>query len=253
MYICIAVTHPINVNMLRYQDTKMLKLILIYQTNVLYQSISIMVSDNMANYGTNSDSDRTVSRDRSRTQTRFQSKCCLGVVQPHDDTMHGKYDPDMFYDNNDHLMVCDGFILSSEIYLTEFDQVDEYDRWLEYIQANYRRLSNHFAKSVMRHSTDRSSSHTDRHATMMIKYLGARNHIDIVERRMVKMRVAPGDENRCEPEEVSTAIIKTHYLRLVQRKWRRLYRERISKRCCPANIQYRHLHGQWPSNCRHIL
>lgn len=205
-----------------------------------------MVSDNMANYDSYSYSDS------DRSPTRFQSKCCLGVVQPHDDTMHGKYDPGMFYDD-DHRMVRDGFILSSEIYLSEFDQVDEYDRWLEYIQANYRRLSNHFSKSVMRHSTDRSSSHTDRHATMMIKYLGTRNHIDIVERRMVKMRVAPGDENRRDPEEVSTAIIKTHYLRLIQRKWKRLYRERMSKRCSPTSIHYRHVHGQWPANCRRIL
>jgi len=52
----------------------------------------------------------------------------------------------------------------------------------------------------------------------------------------------------------SVAIIKTFWLRLVQRNWRRVYKERIrikALRCNAKSIFYREMHGKWPNSCIH--
>jgi hypothetical protein len=52
----------------------------------------------------------------------------------------------------------------------------------------------------------------------------------------------------------SVAIIKTHWLRLVQRNWKRVFKERkriISLRSNPRALYYREVHGKWPNNCIH--
>ena len=52
----------------------------------------------------------------------------------------------------------------------------------------------------------------------------------------------------------SVAIIKTFWLRLVQRNWKRVYSEKkriIRLRYNPISLFYRALHGKWPSNSLH--
>lgn len=54
------------------------------------------------------------------------------------------------------------------------------------------------------------------------------------------------------PHDYTTAIIKTHFLRLLQRKWKKIYAERkrvIALRKHPKSIQFLRLHGRWPANC----
>lgn len=48
------------------------------------------------------------------------------------------------------------------------------------------------------------------------------------------------------------SIIKTFWLRLIQRNWKKIISERsaiIRKRCNPISIEYREIHGVWPKNC----
>ena len=50
-------------------------------------------------------------------------------------------------------------------------------------------------------------------------------------------------------------IIKTTYLRQIQRKWKAIYKERkrvIRLRCNLHNIHYREIYGKWPNNCFHL-
>lgn len=54
------------------------------------------------------------------------------------------------------------------------------------------------------------------------------------------------------PYDYTTAIIKTHFIRLLQRKWKKICAERkrvIALRKHPKSIQYRTIHGRWPANC----
>lgn len=48
------------------------------------------------------------------------------------------------------------------------------------------------------------------------------------------------------------SIIKTHWLKLIQRVWKKNYRERkltIMRRCHPNALKYREIHGRWPHYC----
>jgi hypothetical protein len=50
----------------------------------------------------------------------------------------------------------------------------------------------------------------------------------------------------------SVAIIKTIWLRIVQKKWKRIFKERQNIIILRSNIKsqrYREIYGKWPENC----
>jgi len=50
------------------------------------------------------------------------------------------------------------------------------------------------------------------------------------------------------------SIIKTIWLKLIQRNWKRIVKERkscISRRCNQNVINYREIYGKWPNDCLH--
>ena len=49
------------------------------------------------------------------------------------------------------------------------------------------------------------------------------------------------------------AIIKTMWLRIIQRTWKRIFQQRktvINKRLHVSALNFRELHGNWPNDCR---
>ena len=56
------------------------------------------------------------------------------------------------------------------------------------------------------------------------------------------------------PTGHSVCIIKTMWLRVIQRAWKRLIKERkqvIKMRCRFQSLKHREITGWWPDNCRH--
>jgi hypothetical protein len=54
------------------------------------------------------------------------------------------------------------------------------------------------------------------------------------------------------PSGECIAIIKTIWLKVVQRAWRRLLNQRrdvINKRMSPMSLHFREVHGKWPCEC----
>jgi len=50
------------------------------------------------------------------------------------------------------------------------------------------------------------------------------------------------------------AILKTFWIKLIQRKWKMIFAERkrvLGERCRVKSINYREIHGKWPSTCNH--
>lgn len=48
------------------------------------------------------------------------------------------------------------------------------------------------------------------------------------------------------------SIIKTHWLKIIQRVWKKIYNERkiiINIRCNINSLKYREIFGKWPNNC----
>ena len=54
------------------------------------------------------------------------------------------------------------------------------------------------------------------------------------------------------PSEHCVSILKTHWLKLVQRTWKKIHRLQkltIAMRSHPNALKYREIHGKWPNNC----
>lgn len=54
------------------------------------------------------------------------------------------------------------------------------------------------------------------------------------------------------PSEHCVSIIKTFWLKLIQRKWKHICKERklcLIKRANPNALKYREIYGNWPNNC----
>jgi hypothetical protein len=48
------------------------------------------------------------------------------------------------------------------------------------------------------------------------------------------------------------SIIKTFWIKIIQRKWKTIFKERkmcISRRSNPNALEYRQIYGQWPYDC----
>lgn len=55
--------------------------------------------------------------------------------------------------------------------------------------------------------------------------------------------------------ETYNVIIKTYWLRLIQRHWKKIYKQRLSiikQRITPTNILYNSIHGNYPLHIRHL-
>lgn len=54
------------------------------------------------------------------------------------------------------------------------------------------------------------------------------------------------------PSQHCVSIIKTHWLKLIQRTWKKIHRSRkliIAMRSHPNALKYREINGRWPNNC----
>jgi hypothetical protein len=125
------------------------------------------------------------------------------------------------------------WVLHERVTLDEFLNNDLY--WIE----NYRR--NIQAYLSMLQSTSESM------LDMSYLYPLLRNYNDIVSRPynpkidIVLMEYLPGLE--------AVAYIKTFWLRLIQKRWKKLYKQRchiIANRRKIQSLQFKELHGKWP-------
>ena len=54
------------------------------------------------------------------------------------------------------------------------------------------------------------------------------------------------------PTQEAIAILKTFWLRIIQRKWKKIFQERkniIRQRCSIYNLNIRQIYGKWPQHC----
>jgi hypothetical protein len=54
------------------------------------------------------------------------------------------------------------------------------------------------------------------------------------------------------PSSHCVSILKTHWLKLVQRTWKKIYKHRkqtLLLRSHPNSLKYREIHGRWPNSC----
>lgn len=57
------------------------------------------------------------------------------------------------------------------------------------------------------------------------------------------------------PTQEAVAILKTFWLRIIQKKWKKAFQERkniISQRCHLSNLKIREISGRWPPSCLNL-
>ena len=80
-----------------------------------------------------------------------------------------------------------------------------------------------------------------------------RNYNNIISRdEYIKPEIA---ECIILPTQHSVAIIKTIWIKLIQRKWKAVYAERVNiikRRMLLSSLKTRELTGRWPPHCIHL-
>ena len=72
---------------------------------------------------------------------------------------------------------------------------------------------------------------------------------------LFRIEVPEIGENIYLPSGHCICIIKTIWLKLIQRAWKKTYKNRINviqKRCSIHSIRTRVITGNWPENCRYL-
>jgi len=99
----------------------------------------------------------------------------------------------------------------------------------------------------------------DMHSAYYLSYAGADPHPFIRNYKYIISRNEYIQPHIAEviylPSGECVAIIKTFWLRIIQRAWKRVFKER--RRICrirqrSSSIRHREIHGQWSSDCKHF-
>lgn len=89
--------------------------------------------------------------------------------------------------------------------------------------------------------------------TIPLNHPTIRNYKNIISRpNYIKPEIA---EYIILPTQESIAILKTFWIRIIQRAWKKIYGQRkdiLKKRCCPGAISTFQITGKWPEHCRKL-
>lgn len=143
----------------------------------------------------------------------------LSITVPYDEVIHGTYKLDNFNSNYDMESLKYGYLCIHSIPLDEFYNNEIFKQWCHY--------SSEFSQ-----------------------YNTIKTCIEIVKKNKIKLIDSTIDENE---RYVTTSIIKTHYIKLIQRKWKKLYKQMIMNKGNLINLRYREIHGKWPNKMTNIL
>lgn len=174
----------------------------------------------------------------------------LSISVPYCDLLHGTYILNNFNSNYDHESLKYGYLCMYSIPLDQFYDTNTFKEWYEFI---FRYSSMFIRDNIIRTSYNNyynSQENTGIDTSLIVKYLKKRCGIEIVKKNRIKIVDPTISDDDCY---ITTSIIKTHYIRLIQRKWKRLYKQMIKNRGNLNNLRHREIYGTWPANCKQIL
>ena len=82
-----------------------------------------------------------------------------------------------------------------------------------------------------------------------------KKYFDEIELLTLLIEKWDSEQNTFNDMESYNVIIKTYWLRLIQRHWRKIYKQRfsiITQRIKPINQQYKSIHGNYPSQISNL-
>jgi len=184
-----------------------------------------------------------------------KNKHYLMLCELHYPDLHGKNessDPNI----ENHYLVFDRFEPITGISFNDMDEYDEYNTDTEYnsdadSDSGYEENSldrigdkiNLLKHIYTTHLRNASEQYFGPHPTI-------RNYRNIVlSPNYIKPEIG---EYIILPTQEAIAILKTFWLRIIQKKWKKVFQERkntIRKRCNLSNLSIREIRGRWPNSC----
>lgn len=164
---------------------------------------------------------------------------CLLICEIHCDSIHGK-DEHSCKDINGHFMVIETFTLE-QFYNTNLIYAYTYELQ-EFFGDNDDDVNN--INVII------SYSKTFYSCINIIYHPIIRNYANIITKPdYIKLEIA---DYIILPTQEAIAILKTFWLRIIQRTWKKVFKQRqniIKMRQDINNIRHKEIRGQWPSNC----
>jgi hypothetical protein len=172
------------------------------------------------------------------------NKYCLMLCELHYPAIHGKTansDPNI----ETHYLVYNRFEPITGI---SYTQIDEYGFDSDLEIDGFRRINDaiNYLKEFYSNPDYTSPIYFGIHPTI-------RNYHNIVLKpNYIKPEIG---EYIILPTQEAIAILKTFWLRIIQKKWKKVFQERkniISQRCNLTNLSTRETRGRWPQSCSNL-
>ena len=178
----------------------------------------------------------------------INNKHYLMLCELHYPGRHGKTedsDPNI----ETHYLVYDRFDTKTGISYSHLDEYEEYDTDYdtvsedEYNNNTFIYLNNEI-KWLRKHYLEQFNTlYSKKHPTI-------RNYHNIISKpNYIKPEIG---EYIILPTQEAIAILKTFWIRIIQRKWKKIFQERkniIRQRCSIYNLNIRQIYGKWPQHC----
>lgn len=162
----------------------------------------------------------------------------------YDSDSDAEYD-DVFYDPDEPSLTRYNISLC-ELYNSRIHGNDESNVLYHYlVHSRYKKLNMQIINDICNN------------INLEYQYLGNQSHNIFRNYREIIT-----NENYVKPEIIEciyletghcVGIIKTFWIKLIQRKWKNILKKReavIKKRCHPNSLRHRELTGKWPKECR---
>ena len=170
----------------------------------------------------------------NNSKSKSKSKFKLAIVELYNPYRHG------FHKNINHHHIYGHHIINWSI-----DNINEFYDELNEIQCDLQ-YSNDSAGEFFQIIKNRSVVNTITHPIIRnfenIALNSKQFELQIIE----PINVSLGNS---ENDTYSAAIVKTYWIRLIQRRWREIRQKRLNSMKNIFNIRYRGIHGKLPNEC----
>ena len=185
------------------------------------------------------------------SENRNNRKWFLMLCELHYPGIHGKtIDSNPNIEN--HYLVYDRFEGKTGISFQELDEYTEYNTDDDSSDDEDEEFNNIIKlDNSLEHLRNYYSNNYNVDPTIFGQHPTIRNYHNIISRPdYIKAEIG---EYIILPTLESVAILKTFWLRIIQKTWKKVFRQRkivIQNRLNPAAIYLREVTGVWPENCR---
>ena len=182
-----------------------------------------------------------------------KKKCYLMLCELHYPGRHGKtHDSDKNIET--HYLVYDRFDPSSGVSYSDLDEYQEYDTDYEYGSDSEDEYNDNRLIRLDDTIEELQNFYSSQEMTIITNWYGnhptIRNYHNIISKpNYIKPEIG---EYIILPTQEAIAILKTFWIRIIQRKWKKIFQERkniIRQRCSIYNLNIRQIYGKWPQHC----